>query len=321
MEIKHLLMKNFKNSSVLVTGGTGAVGTNLVNKLLDFGAKVIVLDNFSQSKKSNLNFSKNLTVIKGNITNEKILEKIFLKKIDYVFHLAARFANELSVKDPLEDLHVNIEGTLQVLLYASKQKLKRFVYASSSSLYGNQKSIITENTIPNPSTPYAVSKLTAEYYCKTMHELYKLDYTIVRLSNSYGPFDPSGRYRNVIPNFFQSALSNKDIVITGTGNETRDFTYVDDTVKGILLAASSKNSKNEIFNLGTGKETTIKKIANIIIDISNSKSKIVFKPQRSFDHINKRKMNISKAQKLIGYNPTINIKEGLVKTHEWFLKN
>lgn len=314
-------MKNFKNASVLVTGGSGAIGINLVNKLLDLDAKVIVLDDFSQSKKTNLSFSKNLIVIKGNITNKKILEKIFSKKIDYVFHLAARFANELSVKDPLEDLHVNIEGTLQVLLYASKQKLKRFVYASSSSLYGNQKSVISEKTIPNPSTPYAVSKLTGEYYCKVMHELYGLDYTVIRLSNSYGPFDPSGKYRNVIPNFFQSALSNKDIVITGTGNETRDFTYVDDTIKGILLAASSRNSKNKIFNLGTGKETSIKKIANIIINICNSKSKIIFKPQRSFDHINKRKMNISKAQKLIGYNPSINIKEGLIKTHEWFLKN
>ena len=314
-------MKNFKNSSVLVTGGNGAVGINLVNRLLDFGAKVIVLDDFSQSKKTNLNFSKNLTIIKGDITNTKILEKAFSKKINYVFHLAARFANELSIKDPLEDLHVNVQGTLQVLLYASKQKLKRFVYSSSSSLYGNQKSIISEKTVPNPSTPYAVSKLTGEYYCKAMHELYGLDYTILRLSNSYGPFDPPGKYRNVIPNFLQSALLNKDIIITGTGNETRDFTYINDTVKGILLAASSKNGKNEIFNLGTGKETSIKEIANLIINISNSKSKIVFKPQRSFDHINKRRMNISKARKLIGYNPTINVKDGLIKTHKWFLEN
>ncbi|MGY5146765.1 MAG: NAD-dependent epimerase/dehydratase family protein [Candidatus Nitrosopumilus sp. bin_7KS] len=314
-------MRNFKNSSILVTGGTGAVGTNLVNKLLDFGAKVIVLDDFSQSKKINLKSSKNLTIIKGDINNKKILEKIFLKKIDYVFHLAARFANELSVKDPVEDLHVNIQGTLQVLLYASKQKLKRFVYTSSSSLYGNQNETINEKTIPNPSTPYAVSKLTGEYYCKAMNQLYNLKYTIVRLSNSYGPFDPSGRFRNVIPNFFQSALSNKNIIITGTGNETRDFTYVDDTVNGILLAAISNNSINEVFNLGTGKETSIKNIAKMIIEITNSKSKIIFKPKRSFDHINRRKMNISKARKLIKYNPKININEGLRKTYDWMLQN
>jgi len=184
-----------------------------------------------------------------------------------------------------------------------------------------KKSVIRETTVPNPSTPYAVSKLTGEYYCNAMHELYGLNYTILRLSNSYGPFDPSGKFRNVIPNFISAAISNKDMIITGTGNETRDFTYIDDTINGILLAASSKKSKNEVFNLGTGKETSIKKIANIIIGITNSKSKIVFKPQRSFDHINKRKMNISKARKLINYNPTINVKEGLIKTHEWFLKN
>jgi len=314
-------MRNFSNSSVLVTGGNGAVGCNLVNRLLNFNAKVTVLDDFSQSKKNNLQLRNNLIIINGNIINVKTLEKVFSKKYDYVFHLAARFANELSIRNPIEDLQVNIQGTLQILLYASKQKLKRFVYTSSSSLYGNQKSVIRETTVPNPSTPYAVSKLTGEYYCNAMHELYGLNYTILRLSNSYGPFDPSGKFRNVIPNFISAAISNKDMIITGTGNETRDFTYIDDTINGILLAASSKKSKNEVFNLGTGKETSIKKIANIIIGITNSKSKIVFKPQRSFDHINKRKMNISKARKLINYNPTINVKEGLIKTHEWFLKN
>ena len=314
-------MKNFKNQIILVTGGTGAVGTNLVKKLLDYGAKVTVLDDFSQSNKNNLENTEKLSIIKGDINNKKVLKKVFEKKYDYVFHLAARFANELSVKNPVEDLHVNAEGTLQVLLFASKQKPKRFVYSSSSSLYGNQKSVINENTKPNPSTPYAVSKLTGEYYCKAIHELYGLNYTIVRLSNSYGPFDPSGKYRNVIPNFFQRALTNRNIIITGTGNETRDFTFVDDTVNGILLATSSTKGKNETFNLGTGKETSIKEIVKNIINITNSRSKIVFKSQRSFDHIKKRKMNISKAQKLIGYNPKIKINEGLTKTYDWLLKN
>jgi len=132
-------MRNFSNSSVLVTGGNGAVGCNLVNRLLNFNAKVTVLDDFSQSKKNNLQLRNNLIIINGNIINVKTLEKVFSKKYDYVFHLAARFANELSIRNPIEDLQVNIQGTLQILLYASKQKLKRFVYTSSSSLYGNQK--------------------------------------------------------------------------------------------------------------------------------------------------------------------------------------
>jgi len=310
----------FENSSVLVTGGNGAVGSNLVKKLLNQYAKVVVLDNFSQSSPKNLTIHKNLKIIKGNITDEKILKTTFSKKYDYVFHLAARFANELSVQNPIDDLVVNTQGTLQILLHVAKQKPKRFIYTSSSSLYGTQKVISFKETLyPNPSTPYAASKLSAEHYCNAIGKLSGLNYTIVRLSNSYGPFDPPGRFRNVIPNFFDAAIHNKDIVITGTGKETRDFTFVDDIVKGILLSASKKSAENQIFNLGTGKETKILKIANLILDMTKSKSKIVFKQRRSFDYITRRKMGISKAKNLLGYSPETKIENGLQLTYDWFL--
>ena len=310
----------FKNSSILVTGGNGAVGSNLVKKLLNQSAKIVVLDDFSQSSTKNLAIHKNLKIIKGNITDEKILKKIFSQKYDYIFHLAARFANELSVQNPIEDLIVNIQGTLQILLHAAKQKPKRFIYTSSSSLYGTQKVISFKETLyPNPSTPYAASKLSAEHYCDVIGKLSGLKHTIVRLSNSYGPFDPPGRFRNVIPNFFDAAMHNKDIVITGTGNETRDFTYIDDTVKGILLAASKKSAENQTFNLGTRKETKIIKIVKIILDLTKSKSKIIFKPRRAFDPIKRRKMDISKAKKLLGYCPETDIRDELQFTYDWFL--
>lgn len=314
-------MKDFSGMSVLVTGGNGAIGSILVRKLISLQAKVTVLDDFSQSKRGNLPSNKNLSVIKGDITDHRLLaKKVFSHKFDYVFHLAARFANELSVKAPLEDLHVNVQGTLQLLLHATKQKPERFLYTSSSSIYGPQKiSKLRENMIPHPSTPYAASKLAAEHYCRAIHETHGVDCTVVRLSNSYGPFDPPGKYRNVIPNFMQAALSGKNLVITGTGLETRDFTYVDDCVNGIILAATTKAAKNETFNLGTGKETPIKKIARLILEITKSRSKIVFKPMRSFDHIKKRRMDISKAQKIIGYNPQVDIERGLEKTYQWFL--
>lgn len=313
-------LNNFDNSTVLVTGGNGAVGSNLVKKLLHHSAKVVVLDDFSQSSVNNLTIHKNLKIIKGNITDEKILKKTFSKKYDYVFHLAAKFANELSIQNPIEDLVVNAQGTLQVLLHTAKQKPKRFIYTSSSSLYGTQKAISFKETLyPNPSTPYAASKLSAEYYCNAIGKLSGLNYTIVRLSNSYGPFDPPGRFRNVIPNFFDAAMHNKNIVITGTGEETRDFTFIDDTVKGILLVSSKKSAKNQIFNLGTGKETRILKIANLILDITKSNSKIVFKPRRPFDHITRRKMDISKAKKLLKYSPETKIEDGLRITYNWFL--
>jgi UDP-glucose 4-epimerase len=310
----------FENSSILVTGGNGAVGSHLVKKLLEQSAKVVVLDDFSQSSKKNLPSDKKLKIIKGNITNEKILKKTFSTKFDYVFHLAARFANELSVKDPMEDLKVNTQGTLQVLLHSSKQNLKRFIYTSSSSLYGVQNTTSFKETLyPNPSTPYAASKLSAEHYCNALEKLTGLKYTIVRLSNSYGPFDPPGKFRNVIPNFFDAAMNNKNIVITGTGNETRDFTYVDDTVNGILLAAGKKSAENQLFNLGTGKETKILKIAKIILNLTDSNSKIIFKPRRTFDPIVRRKMNISKATRILGYSPDRKIESGLKATHDWFL--
>lgn len=313
-------MKNFSNTSVLVTGGNGAIGCNLVRKLLSLNAKVTTLDDFSQSEKGNLPLSDDLRIIKGDITNKKILSKVFSRRFDYVFHLAARFANELSIKDPLEDLRVNAEGTLQVLMYVSKQKPQRFLYTSSSSIYGPQElTKLKEDMTPYPSTPYAASKLAAEHYCHTFHELCGIDCTIVRLSNSYGPFDPSGRYRNVIPNFMEAALSGKNLVITGTGRETRDFTYVDDCVNGIILAATEKRGKNETFNLGTGKETPIRKIADTILQITKSQSRIIFKPMRSFDHIKRRRMDISKAHKMLRYNPTISIERGLEMTYRWFL--
>ena len=282
---KSSYVMSLKGINVLVTGGNGAVGCNLVKRLLEQDAKVTVLDDFSQSGTGNLQKHQNLVIVKGDITDKKSLSKIFSKKFDYVFHLAARFANELSVKDPLEDLRVNVQGTLQMLLYASKQQPERFLYTSSSSLYGHQQnSVMKEDLMPNPSTPYATSKLTAEYYCKSIHELYGMDYTIVRLSNSYGPYDPPGRYRNVIPNFFENAMHKKPLTITGTG-----------------------------------KETQIHDIAKLILNITGSKSKINHKPMRSFDHVKRRKMDISKAKRMIGYNPSTLIEQGLEKTYEWFL--
>ena len=314
-------MKKLSNSNILVTGGNGAVGANLVNKLLTFGSKVTVLDDFSQSTSSNLKPTKNLIIINGDINDAKLIKKIFTKKFDYVFHLAARFANELSTLDPIEDLHVNIQGTLQLLIESAKQNPKRFLYTSSSSLFGVQEKLpLDENSLPNPSTPYAVSKLTGEYYCKVFQKMYNLKYSIVRLSNSYGPIDPPGKFRNVIPNFIESAIKNKNIIITGTGNETRDFTYIDDTVNGILLAATNKNGINQIFNLGTGKETKIRTIAKLIIKHTGSKSKIVYKKRRVFDPISRRRMNINKASKLLKYNPKIDIDTGIQKTCHWFLK-
>lgn len=313
-------MNNFSKSTILVTGGNGAVGSHLVKRLLELEAKVTVLDDFSQSGVGNLPKHGNLLTVRGDICNQEVLKKIFRTKFDYVFHLAARFANEMSIKNPTEDMRVNIQGTLEILKNSSKQKLNRFLYTSSSSIYGNQKiSGYSENSLPHPTTPYAVSKLTGEYYCNAFHELYNLDYTVIRLSNSYGPFDPPGKYRNVIPNFIHNAIDGKNLEITGDGEETRDFTYVEDCVNGILLGATTK-FKNQVFNLGTGKETTINHVADLIIKYTNSKSRKIYKPNRDFDHVKRRKMKIDKAKKLLHYKPVVNFESGIEKTCNWFLQ-
>lgn len=321
MRQKRSNLSSIHGSTVLVTGGNGAVGCNLVRRLLDLSCNVVVLDDFSQSKMGNLPQNKSIQVIRGDITDEKTLSRTFATKYDYVFHLAARFANEMSVMDPIEDLRVNTQGTLQLLLHAAKQRVSRFLYTSSSSLYGPQKEpAFTETLRPKPSTPYAASKLAAEHYCNAIKEIYGIDYTILRLSNSYGPFDPPGKFRNVIPNFFVSAMRNKPLVITGTGRETRDFTFVGDTVQGILLATTEASARNETFNLGTGKETSILSLAKLIVRITGSNSKIVFRPMRSFDHIKRRRMDIKKARRILGYEPTTSIQDGLRVTYDWFQK-
>ena len=315
-------MSEFSKTRVLVTGGNGAIGCNLVKKLLNYDAKVTILDDFSQSKQGNLCSNKNLQIIKGDITNSKVLKKTFSHNYQYVFHLAARFANEMSVRDPYEDLRVNIEGTLKLLIESAKHNVNRFIYASSSSLYG-QSNFTTkkETSMPKPSTPYAASKLSGEFYCNAISELHSLDYTIVRLSNCYGPYDPPGKFRNVIPNFIKAALTNRNLIITGNGNETRDFTFVDDIIDGIILASTKQKGRNEIFNLGTGKETKISVIAKQIIKNTKSKSKIVYHSRRSFDHIIRRRMDISKAKKLLGYNPKTNVFDGIKKTCTWAQQN
>jgi len=313
-----------KGSRVLVTGGAGAIGSNLVERLVQsYGCDVTVVDDYSQGHPSNLEHllkQKEIEFIQGDINHPQILQKAFSKDVDVIYHLAASFANELSVEDPIHDLECNIKGTLNLLKAGVKAQIKLFVYASSSSLYGPRDEILlNENLFPNPSTPYAVSKLTGEFYCKSMKHLYDQNFVALRFSNTYGPKDFPGRYRNVIPNFMRKALKNEPLTITGTGGETRDYTYIDDCLDGILLASQKKEAYNQTFNLGTGKPTRTIDLAKSILKMTGSKSKIQFLKPRYFDHIKYRMMDITKASKTFGYRPQTSIEDGLEKTFAWVL--
>ena len=306
--------------TILVTGGAGAIGSNLVKTLSGYKCKVIVIDDLSAGQKENMPDRNNIIFYKDTILNDKVLDQIFKKKIDYVFHLAAHFANQNSVEHPRLDLLTNVMGTLKLLEYANKNSVKQFIYASSSCVYGPTNEAMTEELITKLETPYAISKLTGEEYVHFFCRYHKLKTTVVRYFNAYGPGDPPGRYRNVIPNFFMLALHKKPLTVMGSGHETRDFTYMDDVVDGTLLTLTAKNAGGHIYNIGRGEETTIIRLARLINKIAGNPAGIKFIKKRKWDSIQRRLANIDKSRRALGYAPSIPLEEGLLKTWEWFRK-
>ena len=239
----------------LVTGGAGFIGANLVEFLVKKGEKVRVLDNYSTGKKENLKeFFKNIDFIEGDIRDLKVVKK-GTKNIDYVLHHAALRSVERSVDNPLASNEVNVNGTLNILSASLENKVQKVVYASSSSAYGDcDKLPLKESFSPAPKSPYAVSKLTGEYYCRVFSELYGLDTISFRYFNVFGPRqDPEGKYSNVIPIFLKWAFADEPLQIHGTGKQARDFTYIDNVVFANMQAVKVKNLSGKVINIGCGK--------------------------------------------------------------------
>ena len=307
-----------KYKKVLVTGGAGAIGSNLVNTLLDKAENIIILDNLDSGYKDLLPNSPKIKFIKESILNDDVLTNIFKQKIDVVFHLAAHFANQNSVDHPEQDLLVNGLGTLKLLRYSKKYNVEKFIYASSSCVYGNVENIVSEELKEYKlDTPYAITKLLGEYYTKFFHNYHGLKTVILRIFNSFGPGEKPGKYRNVIPNFFIKAIKNESLIITGTGKETRDFNWIKNTVNAILLAAEKNGAVGQTFNVASGKSITILELANLINEITGNAAPLIFKERRDWDHIVHRKADISKTKRILGYRPEINLKKHLKETYEW----
>ena len=310
--------------TTLVTGGAGAIGSNLLRQLLQLNHRVVIIDDLSSGYKDNI--PDGVFFIQGDITDEATLDKLFDEHhFDYIFHLAALFANQNSVEHPVRDLSVNGLGTLRLLERAqslyTQNILKRFIYSSSSCVYGTFSGAASEEMKLSPDTPYAITKLMGEYYCDFFHKHYQLPTTVFRFFNSYGPGERPGKYRNVIPNFIQRAMNNEPLVITGTGNETRDFTFVDDAIRCLTDSMNLESTVGKTYNIATGKETKIVDLAKKIILYTGSKSNIEFAPRRSWDHTLTRCGNIAKAEGDIRYNPQTPLDDGLKITVEWFKKN
>ncbi|MFC1864252.1 SDR family oxidoreductase [Chloroflexota bacterium] len=301
-----------KNKRVLITGGAGFIGSSLARELVADN-DVIVIDNLSTGKEENISdlIGKGLTFIKGSITDLNLLREAF-KNVDFVFHQAAIPSVSESVEDPLATNEVNATGTLNVLIAAKDNKVKKVLYASSCSVYGDVAVLpVREDMIPNPLSPYAVTKLSGEYYCRVFQAIYNLSTVCLRYFNVYGPRqDPESPYSAAVPRFIKDVLQGKPPVIFGDGEQSRDFIFVNDVVKANILAAESEATG--IFNIGTGHSTTIDKLAKLIIGIFGKTLEPIYQEPREGD-IKHSVAEISKAG-LIGYKPMYDIERGLTET-------
>jgi len=317
----------YKGKRVLVTGGAGAVGSNLVKKLVELGSLVVVIDNLSSGYTWLLpQDSSNLLFIKGDITNDIDLKRVFNEEPEVIFHLAAFFANQNSVDYPEKDLMVNGLGTLKLLEYCRIYgRVERFVYASSGcSIYPSDAPMPYKEDLPLSSwlsTPYQITKALGELYGNYYYKMYGIPFTKARFFNSFGPGEVPGQYRNVIPNFIYWAMLGKPLPITGTGEETRDFTYVGDIVDGLLRMGYYKEAIGEAFNLAAGREIKIKYLAEKVNELTNNKAGIIFKERRKWDTKPTMLASNEKAKKILGFNPDLDFDKRLAETVEWFRQN
>jgi UDP-glucose 4-epimerase len=317
--------EDYQDSTILITGGAGAIGGNLCRKLSSFAVKkVIILDNLSSSYEWNIPKADNIMFVNGDILDDAILKRVFKEQPEYVFHLAAHFANQNSVDNPEKDLMINGLGILKVLQYAQMVGVKRFVYSSSGcGVYGlESKMPFEEHDVSiHLHTPYQVTKLLGELYTNYFHNLYNLPISNARFFNSYGPGEVPGKYRNVIPNFFYWAMKGLPLPITGEGTETRDWTYVGDIVNGLLAMGIREEAIGEAFNLGASKEQRVIDMANTVNKLAKNKAGIVYKERRDWDVKTRLLSCITKAEKNLGYKPDMKFKDGLKETHRWFVDN
>jgi len=319
-------MKNFeiyKDQTILITGGAGAIGSNLSRKMSETGAaKVIILDDLSASYKWNIPNLPNVLFVKGSITNDVDLKRVFHEKPSYIFHLAAFFANQNSVDYPETDLLVSQLGTIKMLEHAVMiGGVKRFVYAGSGcAIYGSQAPLpLKEDFISlHLSTPYQISKMSGELYCNFYWHHYGLPIVKTRFFNSYGPGEVPGQYRNVIPNFIYMAKNGKPLPITGDGKMTRDFTYVGDIVDALLQAGIQEKAIGQELNIASGTETEIVHMAEMVNQLTGNLAGIIYTERRKWDTKSRLLASIDRARETLGYDPSTSFEVGLNKTIEWF---
>lgn len=306
------------SKSVVVTGGAGFIGSNLVEELAK-EHQVKVIDNLSTGHIENLDQIRGVEFVRGSITDLDLLKEVF-SDVDYVYHQAALPSVPRSIEDPISSNRVNIDGTLNVLVAARDCGAKKVVYASSSSVYGDTPTLPKrEDMTPNPKSPYAVTKLAGEYYCRIFSEIYGLKTASLRYFNVFGPRqDPKSQYAAVIPLFITKILNGKPPTIFGDGTQTRDFTFVKDVVQANIRAMESDNVG--VFNVACGRQIVLNDLADEIMKITGIETEKVYEPPRAGD-IKDSLADISRAREMLGYEPRFDLNSGLVETIRWFQKN
>ncbi|MFH0865761.1 MAG: SDR family oxidoreductase [Bacteroidota bacterium] len=319
-------------SKVLITGGAGFIGCNLCEELLSQDNEVFCLDNFATGKRENIiHFldNKNFFLLEGDIRNSETCMKA-TAGMDYVFHQAALGSVPRSIENPVATNDTNINGFLNILISCRDNKVKRLIYASSSSVYGDNTDLpkIEENT-GRPLSPYAVTKQVNELYAKVFSELYKMEIIGLRYFNVFGKHqDPDGPYAAAVPRFVKSLLSGTPPAVFGDGNQSRDFTYIDNVVQANILAATTQNKEavNKVFNIACGEKTSVNNLCEILIKIlSKYKPEIknikpVHTAERKGD-IRDSLASVKKAHDLLGYTPVFDTRAGLETSIEWYVKN
>jgi UDP-glucose 4-epimerase len=311
-------MIHLGDTRVLVTGGAGFVGSNLVKRLLSLGARVTVLDDLFTGRLENLPAS-GFEFVQGSVCDAPLVDRL-VGEAEVVFHAAARNI-VVSTRNPREDFETNIGGTLNVLMAAraAGEKVRKVVYTSSTSVYGNPRHLpIHEDDTLSLLTPYAVSKLGGENYCMAFFESYGVPTTAVRYSNVYGPGqDPANPYCGVVAKFIERLFEGHPPVIHGDGDQTRDFTYVDDAVEATVLAAQSDRALGEVFNVGTGVETRVNELAAILGRICGVEAPPEHTNRRDIDNIRRRVVNIEKTRRTLRWVPNVTLSQGLRETVAW----
>ena len=307
--------------NVLVTGGGGFIGSNLVRALVDRGVEVRVLDNFSTGNRTNLaDLADDIEVVEGELRSYERVHAA-TRGVDVVFHQGALPSVPRSVQDPLTTSAVNVEGTLNVLLAARDEGVRRVVFASSSSVYGNSGELPrVESQNPDPISPYGVSKLAAERYCVSFARVYPLETVALRYFNVFGPNqDPTSQYAAVVPRFLTAVAEERPISVYGNGDQKRDFTFVANIVDANLLAGNAPGVSGRVLNVATGRATSVNELADTIGAVLGKEVEREFHPERTGD-VRDSWAEIGRARELLGWQPRIDLEEGLRIVADTFLE-